>query len=107
MSTKKKPPVMTECEVKVRGRWMPCTLYEALTERNELMRCKYCPGPVQALKESSTGSRAHIEHLQSHSGCRFPVSKFWGVESEHPRAVKKIIGMAEILNASGRKEQGP
>src|SRR4051812_40018610 len=33
MSTKKKPPVMTECEVKVRGRWLPCTLYEALVER--------------------------------------------------------------------------
>ena len=32
VSTKKKPPVMTECEVKVR--WLPCTLYEALTERD-------------------------------------------------------------------------
>ena len=88
MSTKKKPPVMTECEVKVRGRWLPCTLYEALTERNELMRCKYCHGPVQALKESSTGARAHIEHLQSHAGCRFPVSTFSGVESKHPLALK-------------------
>ena len=59
MATKKKPPVMTECEVKVRGRWLPSTLYEALTERGELMRCKYCHGPVQALKESSLGvSRA-------------------------------------------------
>jgi hypothetical protein len=88
MATKKKPPVMTECEVKVRGRWLPCTIYEALTERSETMRCKYCHGPVQALKESSTGARAHIEHLQSHPGCRFPVSKFSGVESKHPLALK-------------------
>ena len=88
MAVKKKPPVMTECEVKVRGRWLPCSLYEALTERDELMRCKYCHGPVQALKESSTGSRAHIEHLQSHPGCRFPVSKFSGVESRHPLALE-------------------
>ena len=88
MSTKKKPPVMTECEVKVRGRWLPCTIYEALAERGELMRCKYCHGPVQALKESSTGARAHIEHLQSHTGCRFPVSKFSGVESKHPLALR-------------------
>src|ERR1700722_3089736 len=51
MATRKKPPVMTECEVNVRGRWLPCTLYEALTERGEMMRCKYCHGPVQALKE--------------------------------------------------------
>jgi hypothetical protein len=65
MATKKKPPVMTECEVKVRGRWLPCTLYKALTERAELMRSKYCHGPVQALKESSLGARAHIEHLQT------------------------------------------
>ena len=28
VATKKKPPVWTECEVKVRGRWLPCTLYE-------------------------------------------------------------------------------
>lgn len=75
---------MTECEVEVRGRWLPCTLYEALTERNEVMRCKYCHGPVQALKESSTGARAHIENLQSHPGW-FPVS---GVESKHPLAMK-------------------
>jgi hypothetical protein len=88
VATKKKPPVMTECEVKVRGRWMPCTIYEALTEREELMRCKYCHGPVQALKESSTGARAHIEHLQRHSGCRFPVGTFCGVESKHPLALK-------------------
>jgi hypothetical protein len=33
VAIRKKPPVMTECEVKVRGRWLPCTLYEALTER--------------------------------------------------------------------------
>ena len=88
VSTKKKPPVMTECEVKVRGRWLPCTLYEALTERDEIMRCKYCHGPVQALKESSNGARAHIEHLQRHTGCRFPVTTFSGVESEHPLALK-------------------
>ena len=88
MAAKKKPPVMTECEVKVRGRWLPCTIYEALTERNEIMRCRYCHGPVQALKESSTGARAHIEHLQSHSGCRFPQSRFCGVESRHPLALK-------------------
>jgi hypothetical protein len=88
MPAKKKPPVMTECEVKVRGRWLPCTIYEALTERDEIMRCKYCHGPVQALKESANGARAHIEHLQSHSGCRFPVSKFCGVESKHPLALK-------------------
>jgi len=77
---------MTECEVSVRGRWLPCTLFEALTERSELMRCKYCHGPVQALKESSNG--AHIEHLQRHTGCRFPVNTFSGVESEHPLALK-------------------
>jgi hypothetical protein len=88
MATKKKPPVMTECEVKVRGRRLPCTLYEALTERDELMRCKYCHGPVQALKETSIGARAHIEHLQSHSDCRFLVSTFSGVESEHPLVLK-------------------
>src|ERR1700755_1200426 len=88
MSTKKKPPVMTECEVKVRGRWLPCTIYEALTERDQLMRCKYCHGPVQALKEHSNGPRAHIEHLQRRPGCRFPVSTFSGVESEHPLALK-------------------
>jgi len=88
MSTKKKSSVMTECEVKVRGRWLPCTIYEALTERDEIMRCKYCHGPVQALKESTTGTRAHIEHMQSHPGCWFPVSKFSGVESEHPLALK-------------------
>ena len=88
VATKKKPPVMTECEVKVRGRWLPCTLYEALTERDEIMRCKYCHGPVQALKESSNGARAHIEHLQRHPGCRFPVGTFSGVESEHPLALK-------------------
>ena len=88
MPIKKKPMVMTECEVKVRGRWLPCTLYEALTERDQIMRCKYCHGPVQALKASSTGARAHIEHLQSHPGCRFPVSKFCGVESKHPLALK-------------------
>ena len=82
MATKKKPPVMTECEVKVRGRWLPCSLYETLTERAELMRCKYCHGPVQALKESSLGARAHIEHLQRHPGCRFPVGSFSGVEIE-------------------------
>jgi hypothetical protein len=70
VATKKKPPVMTECEVKVRGRWLPCTIYEALTERDQLMRCKYCHSPVQALKESSNGARAHIEHLQRHTGCR-------------------------------------
>jgi hypothetical protein len=35
VATKKKPPVMTECEVKVRGRWLPRTLYEALTERGD------------------------------------------------------------------------
>lgn len=64
------------------------TLYEALIERDEIMRCKYRHGPVQALKESTTGARAHIEHLQSHPGCRFPVSKFSGVESEHPLALK-------------------
>jgi hypothetical protein len=23
----------------VRGRWLPCTLYEALTERDEIVRC--------------------------------------------------------------------
>ena len=74
--------------VKVRGRWLPCTLYEALTERDEIMRCKYCHGPVQALKESSNGARAHIEHLQRHTGCRFPVSTFSGAESEHPLALK-------------------
>ena len=88
VATKKKPPVMTECEVKVRGRWLPCTIYEALTERDQLMRCKYCHGPVQALKESSLGARAHIEHLQRHPGCRFPVSTFSGVESKHPLALK-------------------
>ena len=88
VSTKKKPPVMTECEVKVRGRWFPCTLYEALTERDEIMRCKYCHGSVQALKESSNGARARIEHLQRHTGCRFPVSTFSGIESEHPLALK-------------------
>ena len=88
MPTKNRPPVMTDCEVKVRGRWLPCTLYEALTERNEIMRCKYCHGPVQALKESSLGTRAHIEHLQRHTGCRFPVSTFSGAESEHPLALK-------------------
>lgn len=88
MLRKKKPPVMTECEVKVRGRWLPCTLYEALTERDQVMRCKYCHGPVQALKESSTGARAHIEHLQKHPGCRFPVGTFSGVESEHPLALR-------------------
>jgi hypothetical protein len=88
MSKKKKSPVMTECEVKIRGRWLPCTIYEALTERDEIMRCKYCHGPVQALKESITGARAHIEHLQSHPGCRFPVSTFSGVESKHPLALK-------------------
>ena len=88
VSTKKKPPVMTECEVKVRGRWLPCNLYEAIKERDEIMRCKYCHGPVQALKESNTGARAHIEHLQKHTGCRFPVSTFSGVESEHPLALK-------------------
>lgn len=88
MAVKKKPPVMTECEVKVRGRWLPCTIYEALTERDEIMRCKYCHGPVQALKESRTGARAHIEHLQSHTGCRFPVGTFSGVESKHPLALK-------------------
>jgi hypothetical protein len=54
VSTKKKPPVMTECEVKVRGRWLPCTLYEALTERDEIMRCKYCHGPVQASRNPVT-----------------------------------------------------
>src|SRR5258708_7279640 len=53
VATKKRPPVLTECEVKVRGRWLPCSLYEALTERDQIMRCKYCHGPVQALKESS------------------------------------------------------
>src|ERR1700743_3455446 len=58
VATKKKPPVMTDCEVKVRGRWLPCTLWEALTERDQLMRCKYCHGPVQALKEFSNGARA-------------------------------------------------
>src|ERR1700735_5272072 len=88
VATKKKPPVMTECEVKVRGRWLPCTIYEALTERDQLMRCKYCHGPVQALKESSNGARAHIEHLQRHPGCRFPVGTFSGVESEHPPRVE-------------------
>ncbi len=88
VSIKKKAPVMTECGVKVRGRWLPCTIHEALTERNELMRCRYCHGPLQALKESSTGARAHIEHLQRHPGCRFPVSTFSGVESEHPLALK-------------------
>jgi hypothetical protein len=88
VAKKKKPPVMTECEVKVRGRWLPCTIYEALTERAEVMRCKYFLGPVQALKESSNGARAHIEHLQRHPGCRFPVSTFSGVESKHPLALK-------------------
>jgi hypothetical protein len=43
---------------------------------------------VQALKESSTGARAHIEHLQRHAGCRFPVGTFCGVESKHPLALK-------------------
>ena len=66
VATRKKPPVMTQCEVKVRGRWLPCTLWEALTERDQLMRCKHCHGPVQALKQSSLGARAHIEHLQTH-----------------------------------------
>ena len=75
-------------EVKVRGRWLPCTLYEALTERDQITRCKYCYGPVQALKESSLGARAHIEHLQRHPGCRFPVGTFSRVESKHPFALK-------------------
>jgi hypothetical protein len=88
VATRKKPPVMTECEVKVRGRWLPCTIYEALTERDQIMRCKYCHGPVQALKQSSLGARAHIEHLQRHPGCRFPVGTFSGVESKHPLALK-------------------
>jgi len=88
MAAKTRPPVMTECEVKVRGRWMPCTIFEALTERGETMRCKYCHGPVQALKESSNGARAHIEHLQRHSGCLFPVGTVTGVETEHPLALK-------------------
>jgi hypothetical protein len=39
VATKKKWPVMTECEVKVRGRWLPCTIFEALTEREQIMRC--------------------------------------------------------------------
>ena len=83
-----KTPVMTECEVKVRGRWLPCTLWEALTERDQLMCCKHCHEPVQALTASSLGARAHIEHLQTHPGCRFPVSTFSGVESKHPHALK-------------------
>jgi hypothetical protein len=76
------------CEVRVRGRWLPCTFYEALTERAELMRCKDCHGLVQALKETSLGARAHIEHLQRHPWCRLPVGGFSGVESEHPLALK-------------------
>lgn len=47
MTAKKKPPVM---KIKIRGRWLACSLYEALTERSEVMRCKYCHGPVQALR---------------------------------------------------------
>jgi hypothetical protein len=64
VATKKKPPVMTECEVKVRGRWLPRTLYEALTERDDIMRCKYCYGPEpeptsNTCKDTPTaGSRA-------------------------------------------------
>ena len=54
---KKRPPVMTECEVKVGRRWMPCTIFEALTERDQVMRCKYCHGPVQALKGRSIRGR--------------------------------------------------
>ncbi len=88
VSTKKKSPVMTECNVKVRGRWLPCSIFEALTERDETMRCKYLHGPVQALKQPSNGARAHIEHLQRHTGCRLLVGTFSGVESEHPLALK-------------------
>jgi hypothetical protein len=43
---------------------------------------------MQALKKSSLRGRAHIELLQRHRGCRFPVGAFSGVESEHPLALK-------------------
>jgi len=38
----------------------------ALTERDQLMRYKYCHGPVQALKESSSGARAIGRSLTAH-----------------------------------------
>ena len=59
VATKKKPPAMTECEVKVRAVSFPA--FSTKPSKNAPSSCAAnpsCHGPAQALKESILGARA-------------------------------------------------
>ena len=52
------------------------------------MRCHECHGRVVAMKDYSTGAKAHFEHQVAHKGCSTKERTYCGIQSFHPHALK-------------------
>ena len=82
-----KPKHVDECEVKRGKAWVTLDIEDALRDRDEVMRCPECHGPVRPHKKYSDGARAHFEHLTAHTGCPLKPRTFSGQSSKHPDAL--------------------
>jgi hypothetical protein len=76
------------CEVRDGSKWTAIDIQEGLARRGEDMRCHECHGRVVPMKEYSTGSKAHFEHVTAHRGCSTKERTFSGARSIHPDALK-------------------
>ena len=76
------------CEIRNGPTWKQIGIQEGLALKGEDMRCHECHGKVVAMKQYSTGAKAHFEHVVAHKGCSTKERTFCGTKSLHPHALK-------------------
>jgi hypothetical protein len=80
--------MMKDCEVRTGATWHDIDIDEALSAKDQDMRCIECHGRVVAHKAYNNGVAAHFEHSHAHTGCSQIPSTFSGVKKAHPGALK-------------------
>jgi hypothetical protein len=80
--------LIQKCEIRDGSKWKVIDIHEGLVLKGEDMRCHECHGRVVAMKQYSTGAKAHFEHIQAHKGCSTKERTFCGTRTPHPNALK-------------------
>ena len=76
---------MINAEIKLNDEWRATSLEEAVVQREKLMRCTACHGPVYAMLDYSGARKSKFVHLQAFSGCG---ESSGGIPLRHPSALK-------------------
>jgi hypothetical protein len=76
--------MITECEVKIEGKWTVVDHETAVIHHlHDLKRCPYCGGRVTHYQSGNH----HFGHYAAHTGCS-EAWNFSGIASRHPEALE-------------------